>query len=411
MQPHTLRRDDIKALSPADRSMICSIYLHRCLTFEQMYRFYYSKESPKRTYANWHLKEMLEKDFLLEIPYQDEEGENKAYFLAATGIILAKRLFKIPSTVLPEAPDRCSAYNWHSKDLKLSPSKINHQIHLNTFALQFAERMGNGEMSYLDEKFVPCKDIYSMRARPDGKVLLPDQALYLEMDMNTERMKSLKMKWDGYRTFAGTNDFYQESQQYPSSVLFILDNVVRVEQRVKTVLQSLESSCVTDCFTPNFDFYIGTPDEMLDISFQHLIPHKPFPLQEWTNGVLHGRFDFQDIQLPKEAPHAFDFFGKIHGQIYAIDTYDRVRGSVLTKMITANRDGVLLGAAMGQPVRHLVITDQWDLLRRDVGLMKCQGMENNYYACIKDLETKPFREVLFRIDQFGNMKEGSISHG
>lgn len=410
MQPHTLRRDDIKALSPADRSMICSVYLHRCLTFEQMYRFYYSKENPKLTYAKWHLKEMLEKDYLLEIPYLNGEEEDKAYFLAATGIVLAKRLFQIPSTFLLEAPDRCSAYSWHSKDLRLSPSKINHQIHLNTFALRFAERMGHGEMSYLDEKFMPCKDIYSMRARPDGKVLLPDQALYLELDMNTERMKSLKMKWDGYRTLVGTNDFYQESQKYPASVLFILDNVVRIEQRMKTVLQSLESSCIVNNFTPNFDFYIGTPDEMLDLSFQYLIPHAPFPLQRQAEEMLRLRHGFQSIPLPAEAHHSFDLFGKIEGQIYAIDAYDRVRGSVLSKMVTANGDGVLLSEAVEEPVRHLVIIDQWDLLLRDVELMKCQGMENNYYACIRDLETKPFEESLFRIDQFCKLKEVRISH-
>lgn len=404
---YKLRRDDVKSLSPADRSMICSIYLHRCLTFEQMYRFYYSKENQKRTYASWHLKEMMERHFLLEVPYMSGDGEDKAYFLDTTGVTLAKRLFKIPSTILPEAPDRCAAYDWHSRDLKLHHTKINHQIHLNTFALQFAERIGGGEMSYLDEKFVPCKDIYSLRARPDGEVILPNQSLYLELDMRTEQMKSLKMKWDGYRTLVNTNDFFQKSLDHPISVLFILDNVVRADQRARTVLQSLESSGFITNFSPRFDFYIGVPEEILDLSFQYLIPGKPFPLHPWADSVLHNRLGMRDLAMPDDTLTTYDFFGMVNDQIYAIDTYDHVRGSVLSKMITANRDGTLLGAAMGKPVRHLIVTDQWDLVQRDVALMKCYGMENNYYAHIKDLETKPFQEALFRIDHFGSrVKEG-----
>lgn len=408
MQPHTLRRNDIKALSHADRSMLCSVYLHRCLTFEQMYRFYYSKENRKKTYANWHLREMVDKDFLIEIPYLTETGEeDKAYFLAATGIVLVKRLFSIPSTFLPEAPDFCNAYSWHSKDLKMSPLKINHQIHLNTFALQFAERANQQEIqsSYFDEKFIPSKNIYSMRARPDGKILLSDQALYLEMDMNTERMKSLQMKWDGYRTLVGTNDFYQETLKHPISVLFILDHVVRVEQRIKTVLQSLERSCLLDSFQPNFDFYIGTPEEMLELSFNHLIPHEPFPLQKWVKSYLdhNPQFSYLNYPVGKESP--YDFFGRINGRVYGIDTYDRLRGSVLSRIITANRDGVLLGDAMKEPVRHLVIADNPEQLHKDVELIKCFGMENNFYTSIKDLETKPFLDAICRIDHFGNFKK------
>ena len=410
MQPHTLRRDDIKALSPADRSMLCSVYLHRCLTFDQMYQFYYSKENRKKTYANWHLREMIDKDFLLEIPYLTEAGEeDKAYFLAATGIVLVKRLFKIPSTFLPEAPDFCNAYSWHSKDLKLSPSKINHQIHLNTFALQFAERAnsyGSIQASYFDEKFIPSKDIYSMRARPDGKILLQDQALYLELDMNTERMRSLQMKWDGYRTLIGTNDFYQEMQTHPISVLFILDNVIRIEQRIKTVLQSLERSCLVDSFQPYFDFYIGTPEEMLDFSFQYLIPQAPFPVQEWIKNYVDHDSQFSPAACPEGKVNPYDFFGRINGQIYAIDTYDRIRGSVLSRIITANRDGVLLGDLMKEPVRHLVIADHWECLYRDVELMKCFGMENNYYTSIKDLETKSFEDAICRINRFGALERG-----
>lgn len=407
MKPHVLRRNDIKALSPADRSMLCSVYLHRCLTFEQMYRFYYSKENSKITYAKWHLQEMLEKDFLLEIPYQSDTEENNAYFLSATGIVLAKRLFGIPSTCLPQAPDRCTAYHWHSKDLKLFPTKINHQVHLNTFALLFAERMGiEQNMSYLDEKFMLNKDIYSMRARPDGEILLPDQAIYLELDMNTERMKSLQMKWDGYRTLVRTNDFFQETQQYPVSMLFILDNVVRVDQRIKTVLQSLEKSCFVDAFNPGFDFYIGTPEEMLDLSFQYLIPHKPFELKKWVKDTLARRCGFVPMNPPKENG-PYDFFGKIGNQLYGIDTYDRIRGSVLARLVTANRDEVLFGEIAGESVHHLVIGDNMDRLKKDVELMKCYGMKSNFYANIKDLETKPFQDALFRLDEFGNFVKGN----
>lgn len=409
MRPHTIRRDDVKALSPADRSMLCSIYLRRCLTFGQIYRFYYQKERAKETYARWHLHEMLDKEYLMAVDYPERGETNTAYFLSATGVVLARRLFRIPSTKLPEAPNRCAGFDWHSSDLTIAPSKINHQIHLNTFSLLFAERAGELDYNYLDEKYIPTVYAYSMRSRPDAQIVLPNQTLYLEMDMNTESMADLEKKWLRYRVLVGTGDFYEKSLEAPAAVLFILDNITRPDIRTKTVLKSLEKSGFMDCISPTFDFYIGTPEEILDLSFKYLIPHTPFDLQTRVQSVLHNKYGFQPLPPLKGNFKRYDFFGKIGSQIYAIDTYDRMRGSVLAKTYLANRDGVLVNSAAGAPVKHLVITDNLDLLMQDITLMKCQGMKNNFYAQIKDIETTSLEESIFRVDAFGHaIKEAAL---
>ncbi len=164
MRDYHIRRDDVKKLSPADRTILCSVYLHRFLTFAQML-MYYGRESPKTAYAAWHLRKLVEKGFLAPVEY----GTNQTgYFLTSAGVYLAKRLFGIPSTDIPEAPRRCTDYTWQAGDLRLHPSKMNHQEHLNTFAIRFAQQAEGMDWAYYDEKFVLNKNIFSTRARADA---------------------------------------------------------------------------------------------------------------------------------------------------------------------------------------------------------------------------------------------------
>ena len=399
MKDYHIRRNDVKRLSPADRTIICSVYLHRFLTFRQML-MYYAKESPKTTYASWHLRKLLEEGYLTPIPYgHDQTG----YFLTPAGVYLAKRLFDIPSTELPEAPDRCHAYSWLPSNLKMHPSKLNHQEHVNTFAIQFAQRAEGMEWDYYDEKFVTNKAIYSTRARADALAEMENISLYFELDMNTEELRSLREKWEGYQTLCASNEFLDALERKPAAILFILDNDPCLIRRRRTVLKSLEKSGFLGSLGPQLEFYMGTPEEILDTVFQYILPEKVSPLFDRVKKAL----DIQPRPFRCENAQPSDFYGTIDGDIWSVDVYDRVRGSVLRRIFLSNRDGLFMETAEeGRPVKHLVVTDDMETLMDDVKSINCQDMSRVYYADIRDLETKPFREALCQVNNFGKIIKG-----
>ena len=354
---------------------------------------YYGKESPKVTYAAWHLKKLVGRGFLTPITYG---ASQTGYFLTSAGIYLAKRLFAIPSTYLPEAPRRCLDYTWRAGDLKMHPSKLNHQEHLNTFAIKFAQAADGMGWAYFDEKFVPDKKIYSTRARADALAEMQSISLYFELDMNTERLLNLCEKWIGYRTLCASNEFLDALEQKPAAILFILDNDPKPDMRRKTVLKSLEQSGFLGWLGPNLDFYLGSADEILETTFQHILCKDSAFLQRVKAAIpLQEKiFSCEDVQSP-------DLYGEINGEMWSVDVYDRVRGSVLRRVLTSNSDRVFLTAAEGRPVKHLVVTNDPEGLKKDIVAINCQGLRDVYCADINDLETKPFQNALFQVNKFG----------
>ena len=403
MTPRKIRRDDVKALSPADRSMLCSTYLHCCMTGEQAYQHYYRVEREKRTYADWHIREMLTKGYLTEQQYTTKKGVETALFLTTTGVALAKRLFSIPSTELREAPDRCSGYDWKSHDLMLRPTKINHQVHLNEFSMCLAETLWDVDWSYYDEKYQQNKSIYSARARADAIAELPRNTLYLELDMNTERPAALREKWYGYQTLFNSNEFFQSAEEKKATILFVLDNVTRPEMRTRTVIRTLLESGLLSQFGSTVEFQVGTSSEMLRAAREIAVGTTP-QIVEQARKLLKERHGFREIKpIRVDGVPEYVLYASLGDDLYAVDFYDALRGSVLSKMLTANRDMVLLQEATGRKVKHLVVTNFSVELLRYANLIGCGGMLANHYADIQDLKALPFEKAVHKIDGFGRM--------
>lgn len=400
MKPQKIDRNDVKKLSPADRSMLCAVYLYRCLTFQQMYEIFYKKENEKSTYAAWHLKEMVESNYLMPISFLDAETGNEAYFLTTTGITLVKRLLDIPSTKIPGLPKTIRDYDWHSADLKLSLGKINHQIHLNTFALKFAEEL-NRPFEYFDEKYVPDKDIYSMRARADGLAELPERSIYFELDMGTESMEALKSKWYGYQTLVNSHDFFETSQKKNGVILFILDNVKRPEIRKRTVLRSLADSQMLNLMSKSFDLYIGTPEEMLDFCRKELFPIERSSLYQRVEAVL--KADSSLKILPQDHPDVdlCDFLCRRGDTILSIDVMDRVHASTLCKCLSANRDQVFLQDKFQLPVRHLTVTGDLEMLEKALQAVGGDGIQTSLLTHINDFESGNILLHAYSLNKFG----------
>lgn len=412
MMPHKICRNDVKKLSQADRTMLCSVYLYRCLTLDQMAEFFYKKENPRRSYAEWHLKEMVDDNYLTPVSYLDNKTGSEAYFLTSTGIAMVKRLLEIPSTQLPGAPCRISDYDWHASDLRLSPGKINHQVHLNTFALRFAAAL-NRPFEYFDEKFVPNKDIYSMRARADGLAELPEQSIYFELDMGTESLSALKEKWYGYQTLVNSYDFFMAVQKKRGTILFVLDNVKRPEVRRRTVLKSLAESHMLNLLTKNFDLYIGTPDEMLEICNEHLFPSAEWEAKQRVESVLRAEKAITVLEQTSTDASTFDFLCRKDNMLFGVDVFDRVQASVLSKCLCANRDRTYLQAQYQMPFRHLTVTTSPELTDHLVGVVEGEGIEANLFADIKDAENGNLFMNSYSLNNFGERiyHKGGICHG
>lgn len=400
MKPQKIDRNDVKKLSPADRSMLCAVYLYRCLTLQQMYEFFFKQENEKRTYAAWHLKEMVEKNYLTPISFLDDGTGNEAYFLTTTGVSLVKRLLDIPSTRLPGLPQTIRDYDWHSADLKLSPGKINHQVHLNSFALRFARELAR-PFEYFDEKYVPNKDIYSMRARADGLAELPERSIYFELDMGTESIDALKAKWYGYQTLVNSHDFFEASQKKNGVILFILDNVKRPEIRKRTVLKSLADSQMLNLLSKSFDLYIGTPEEMIGFCREELFPSKRSKLYERVETTLEKSPSIQI--LPQDHPEVSpcDFLCRCGDSVLSIDVMDRVHASALCKCLSSNRDQIFLQDKYRLPVRHLTVTEDLDMTEKSLQIVDGDGIQSSLLTYITDFESGNILSHAYSLNKFG----------
>ena len=347
---------DIRTLSASDRTALCMIYTHRCLTAAQLFHYYYEPDGHRESYAKKHLDKMFELAYLQSVDYGKEEP---AIFLTSVGIEIVKKLFCLKTTrtygVNPETAD----LHWKAADLMMEPLKINHQITLNEFVLDFDSRAAKYHMdySYRDEKFVPAKDITSARARPDGCIDLPNVTIYLETDMNTESQTALNRKWNCYRVFFNTKEQWELLQKKPVVILFILENVTYPEIRRTTVLKSVRAHFM-DCISDRLDMYIDTRPALMSILFdkviQQIFDTSIFTAKESlekSNYYLRKSHITDNTDLPK-----YSFFGENEttGKALFLDSYQYAPLSVLKKITTSSTNAMLARKQLGRQILYVV---------------------------------------------------------
>ena len=243
----------INQLNSDDKNALLAIYKHRCLTMSLLYDYLYSKTNIKKSYAQAQVNKLLGLRLIEEIDYKQAAP---AYFLTTQGVGYVNALFQDELKKDYLVDDSKAITLPLASDLKMNIRNVNHQMHLNKFAMEFESyAQGRVVYKYCDEKFMPQASEFMM---PDGMIELPGCFVFLEMDMGTETTQRLSQKWNSYRLFLNSPGFYY--QEKPIVMFFILEGVKNIELRRTNIATNL-LEYLSDRINGQFEVYIDAPDK------------------------------------------------------------------------------------------------------------------------------------------------------
>lgn len=244
MMPEYLINDE-------DKDFLLAIYLYRCLNLELAASYLYHKHLNPQLYAEKRVLFLTRQGLILE-----REG---AYFLTTIGVNHVKKWFEkqLMARYKPGKEDRVLP---KSCDLKICDRNVNHQLHLNKFAMELQSYAPSQvPYCYYDEKFMPAAGNFIM---PDGMFEIPKEILFFEMDMGTESTKRLAQKWDSYRTFLNDPKSYYAGKKI--SMFFIIEGITQPLIRARNVITHM-FQFLGDRFSNHFDCFINTPENCHEI--------------------------------------------------------------------------------------------------------------------------------------------------
>lgn len=242
---------------------LLSIYQHRCLNAQLLDSYVYQDIDTGPQQDSTKAGKLVEFGLIEMVEYGQKYP---ALFLTTLGIktveatsgetLRALYQFDGGKQTLPLA-----------HDLKMNPKIINHQMHLNSFAMELASyASGQASFRYFDEKLMPPASNFMM---PDAMAELDNCYLFLEMDMGTEAKGRLAQKWNSYRTFL--NDpagFYRKKRVV---MLFIIDGVKNVELRKRNVTAGLMAH-IPDRINGSFEAYVDGVEALHKIVKTRILP-------------------------------------------------------------------------------------------------------------------------------------------
>lgn len=391
-------------LTETDKSMLKGIYRLRALDESLMQRFFYASEDNginefTRKRIQWFVRQEV-----LGIEEYDED--QCSFYLTQRGIQIARELFdKTLYTVNREGK---KVYEVTAGMLRPAKKLLNHQLHLNALALDIIQRCHLPENCYKDSKFA---DAFTY-AQPDGVFELPDMDIFLEMDMAHERVAELLRKWEHYRTYLGSRDYYLRRNK-KIVILFATENIKSgLTLRRSKVLESLARS-VFDLFNDRFDCYIGPSDELAVLA-QHLIT-KQNSFSE-IGYFLQSQFGFSfsyPTTVREKCGEEYLYMRQLTErrqiairdgcpQHFFVANYLERPVSILHRITVYPQTTALLMPITKKPVPLLVLVPNEDMIYRDLRAVNALGIPNIYYTTMKRLKETPFPEALFSFDQTGN---------
>lgn len=251
-------------LTDKDIQALLAIYQHRCLDEQLLCTYIYHPDGANNS-ASSEVTRLLGMRLVEAVDY----GQScPALFLTTLGVEVVKATSGNLLSAIYQFENGKKTLPL-SSDLKMHPKIINHQMHLNSFALELESyARPHGYFRYYDEKLMPPASNFMM---PDAMVELADYYVFLEMDMGTEAGGRLAQKWNSYRTFL--NDpgaFYKEK---PVVMLFIIDGVKNVELRKRNVTAGIMTH-IADRINGQFEAYIDGIDGLHEIAKTKLLKRK-----------------------------------------------------------------------------------------------------------------------------------------
>lgn len=397
-------------LSLEDRTALLSIYQHRCLDAPLLDSYVYRDVDVASQQGSVRVNKLRELGLIESVEYGQK---NSALFLTTLGVEAVKTTsgktlrelyqFDGGKQTLPLA-----------HDLKMNPKIINHQMHLNSFAMELASyASGQGYFRYFDEKMMPPASNFMM---PDAMAELDNCYLFLEMDMGTEAKGRLAQKWNSYRTFL--NDpagFYREKRVV---MLFIVDGVKNVELRKRNVTASLMTH-IADRVNGHFEAYIDEVDALHKIVKTRILPPtKDIETPELaicrTINLQHG-FSVSKPALFQELDVRYAYYIRSldenrrilvsngRAQEFILDVWMDGRLSILRNVLYYQRSLGQIRKKAGRDLAYVIVVPSEKaacVLLKELNSPQPEGI---YFTTPDRLTQKTWPQALFSIDLLWNL--------
>lgn len=389
--------------TPRDFDALYSIYKYRCLSFEQIYRFHYSKaiKKDKDIGPEYFKKKMklFKEDNLVEETKRLDGLIPTVYSLTKDGVSAVKEHFALEPSILDVSSNKITRGYLTCSEISVAYRFMPHQYNLNCFAIETKDILDkyNIPNEYYDEKHIPK----FINIRPDGLTISDKFDIFYEMDMGTETQRQLNEKWQHYRAFLKSP---QNDEAKRKIIMFICNDKGNTQNRINIIKKSIADHFI-DCMRYNIEIYIGTPKKLMAI-LKTKIVHGYFnlenPLIEDTRKMLiKNKFKVADA---KQLAQDFDgrnftyyvnseqgnrqyvvreFFGEPISAMYDASMYDNI------SLRYKNKYGKAIPLIVVATNEEIAITNA-EIFSTNSSLV--------FFTTLKRLETLPFHQAIFRIN-------------
>lgn len=416
-------KDILKSLSQRDVEALRSIYMYRCLTLNQLYQLHYKRslltnELISNKVAKKKIGELLNYGLIEEVERVSKVLIGKlepVYFLTSQGIEVIRYYFDLPTNIYDAKKQVVKRGYYRASELKIYPKNINHQIHLNQFVIDFLEKNPDVTWKYFDEKYVS----QFTSIRPDGMLTILDTDFFIEMDMATESKKQLLEKWENYRNFINSREYAYKERKI--IVLFVCEGTAQIKERSDLVKYTIYERIV-DSFDSNFEIYVGSKDELLELLHTKLIPtlkgenpqlseiKKTLIVKEGfqvSNGnALNNVFTESEFGLYLRKVNNDNRIVIENNRIqeFLLDEFSCSPMSVINKIAYLDKVNLQFKARFNREIPYIVVGDSEEMLYENVKLVDLIGVDNVFYTTFERLKNLPFHQALFQFDFLGNLQ-------
>ena len=405
MSFYKVKPEALAILTPEDRLALQGIYKHRCLNEEQLTAYYYaSLDNGQNNYTLLRIRALIDAGFL-EV-YEYGEDQKCVFYLTHMGVQLVRDESEAPLT--REGARGGPKYEINCSSLRMGDNLLDHQTQLNTLSLEIERRCGLDPSCYKDSVFTSNFSF----AQPDGVFELPGFDIFLEMDMGHERLTALRGKWEHYRSYLNSRDYYLRRDK-KLVVLFATQQVTGLERRRVTVVKSI-NQMIFDLVSPKLDFYVGNNEEMIRIA-ERIVSGKP-GMFERVGAHLQNKleFTFSRPKLITEVCRESYLYMRIPGedgkpvvrdgrpQEYLFENYTDRQILGLKRASAYGQTQSLLKGKIGRTIPLLILAPSENAIFRDLATIDAKAVPDVYYITAERLKDRPFYEAVFQFDKLGN---------
>jgi hypothetical protein len=406
--------DVIREITKEEKYVLKKIYEMRCLSKKQIIEvFDIQGELDNANILNTvedSLNKFLKDEVIEEVAYADLP---EVYFLTTLGINVVRYVYNLPTNIYDSKKRVVKRGYYRAGELKMAAKNINHQLHLNQFVIDFLKENKNVSWKYEDEKHMET----FTNIRPDGLITIYDTYFFIETDMNTESKKQLADKWQNYRRFLNSREYFYLERKVV--VLFVIENTNNPQNRIDLVKHTVFENII-DMFDAHFEMYVDTRENLLKIMNDKIIPSvrdEYSKKDKMKKQFIKNGFKVTEGELIKTYLHdtEYDYYvrkvdkngnivvenGKLQEFLVA-EFFDKPV-STLNKIAYLDFNNSHFSEVFNRNISLIVIGDNEEEIYRDLKIGGLLGTRSIYFTTLERLETKPFYLALFQIDFLGNV--------